>query len=157
MALIKCGECGREISDTAAACPSCGAPVTHAAVPAEPPASPPPPVPREESQPRVVVEDYRICATCGATYSRRYDSCPLCAVQAIAAKMDKAARWRGALLLLGLLALWFAGRNGVLLIIGAVLVIGNGFALLVGLVPFLKAASQRDKLRQAVKRGGRIG
>ena len=27
MALIKCSECGKEISDRAAACPSCGAPV----------------------------------------------------------------------------------------------------------------------------------
>lgn len=27
MALIKCGECSREISDKAAACPGCGAPV----------------------------------------------------------------------------------------------------------------------------------
>lgn len=28
MALIKCSECGREISDKAAACPGCGAPVS---------------------------------------------------------------------------------------------------------------------------------
>lgn len=28
MALIKCGECGREISDRAGACPGCGAPVS---------------------------------------------------------------------------------------------------------------------------------
>ena len=27
MALIQCHECGKEISDSAAACPSCGAPV----------------------------------------------------------------------------------------------------------------------------------
>lgn len=27
MALIKCGECGKEISDRATACPACGAPV----------------------------------------------------------------------------------------------------------------------------------
>ena len=26
MALIKCGECGKEISDKAASCPGCGAP-----------------------------------------------------------------------------------------------------------------------------------
>jgi hypothetical protein len=26
MALVKCGECGKEISDKAAACPGCGAP-----------------------------------------------------------------------------------------------------------------------------------
>jgi hypothetical protein len=30
MALIKCAECGREISDKAAACPNCGAPVQAA-------------------------------------------------------------------------------------------------------------------------------
>lgn len=28
MALIPCGECGREVSDKAAACPHCGAPVS---------------------------------------------------------------------------------------------------------------------------------
>ena len=28
MAMIKCPECGREISDKAAACPGCGAPIT---------------------------------------------------------------------------------------------------------------------------------
>lgn len=27
MALIKCAECGKEVSDKAAACPNCGAPV----------------------------------------------------------------------------------------------------------------------------------
>jgi len=27
MALIKCGECGRQVSDQASSCPSCGAPV----------------------------------------------------------------------------------------------------------------------------------
>ena len=32
MALIKCGECGREISDKAQACPQCGAPVSSAPV-----------------------------------------------------------------------------------------------------------------------------
>ena len=30
MALIKCAECGHDISDTAASCPSCGAPVSVA-------------------------------------------------------------------------------------------------------------------------------
>ena len=30
MALIKCGECGREVSDKAAACPGCGAPIPAA-------------------------------------------------------------------------------------------------------------------------------
>ncbi len=28
MALIKCSECGKEVSDKAAACPGCGAPLT---------------------------------------------------------------------------------------------------------------------------------
>lgn len=32
MALISCSECGREISDKAAACPGCGAPVSPAQV-----------------------------------------------------------------------------------------------------------------------------
>jgi len=39
MALISCGECGREISDKAAACPGCGAPVAASSasrLPAEP-------------------------------------------------------------------------------------------------------------------------
>ncbi|HEX7112734.1 MAG TPA: hypothetical protein VF216_09840 [Mizugakiibacter sp.] len=35
MALIKCGECGRDISSLAPACPGCGAP-TKAAAQAEP-------------------------------------------------------------------------------------------------------------------------
>lgn len=35
MALIKCSECGREISDKAEACPGCGAPVEVAVVPPE--------------------------------------------------------------------------------------------------------------------------
>lgn len=33
MALIKCEECGREISDKAAACVGCGAPIVRAAIP----------------------------------------------------------------------------------------------------------------------------
>ncbi len=38
MALTKCTECGREVSDKAAACPQCGAPViAQAAAPATPP------------------------------------------------------------------------------------------------------------------------
>ena len=41
MALIKCDECGREISDRAAACPGCGAPISPAGtvVAATPPAA----------------------------------------------------------------------------------------------------------------------
>lgn len=35
MALIKCSECGREISDKAAACPGCGAPVVVSPVAAQ--------------------------------------------------------------------------------------------------------------------------
>lgn len=38
MALIKCGECGSEVSDKAVACPKCGAPVV---VKAQPQPSPP--------------------------------------------------------------------------------------------------------------------
>lgn len=37
MALIKCSECGREISDKAPACPSCGNPTSSKAQPAPPP------------------------------------------------------------------------------------------------------------------------
>ncbi|MEQ1934886.1 MAG: hypothetical protein ABL962_13585 [Fimbriimonadaceae bacterium] len=33
MALLKCGECGKEISDQAASCPGCGAPTTKLAPP----------------------------------------------------------------------------------------------------------------------------
>lgn len=33
MALVACGECGKEISDKAAACPNCGAPGAAAAAP----------------------------------------------------------------------------------------------------------------------------
>jgi TM2 domain-containing membrane protein YozV len=32
MALVSCGECGKQISDQAVACPSCGAPVSNRAV-----------------------------------------------------------------------------------------------------------------------------
>lgn len=45
MALIKCGECGREVSDKAAACVGCGAPL-GAAVAAPSPAASPVPVTR---------------------------------------------------------------------------------------------------------------
>jgi len=36
MALIKCKECGKDVSDKAAACPHCGAPVELPAAPAQP-------------------------------------------------------------------------------------------------------------------------
>ena len=35
MALIKCKECGKEISDLAASCPHCGAPVNTTPAPAQ--------------------------------------------------------------------------------------------------------------------------
>lgn len=31
MALVACGECGKQVSDTAASCPNCGAPIAGAA------------------------------------------------------------------------------------------------------------------------------
>lgn len=34
MALIKCAECGRDVSNLAAACPGCGAPIPRASAPA---------------------------------------------------------------------------------------------------------------------------
>ncbi|EGY02165.1 hypothetical protein AZA_27470 [Nitrospirillum viridazoti Y2] len=37
MALIKCGECGRDVSDKAAACPGCGAPIAALAAAADTP------------------------------------------------------------------------------------------------------------------------
>ena len=40
MALIKCSECGREVSDKAAACIHCGCPITPAAAPVNTPAAP---------------------------------------------------------------------------------------------------------------------
>src|SRR4051812_41899682 len=44
MALIKCGECGREVSDKATACPQCGAPIQpQASIPLTREASPPAP------------------------------------------------------------------------------------------------------------------
>ena len=39
MALIKCAECGREISDKATACPGCGAPISAAPVASQPAAA----------------------------------------------------------------------------------------------------------------------
>lgn len=50
MALIKCTECGREISDKALACPNCGCPV----------------------------EKERICAECGQTIPNNASECPNC-------------------------------------------------------------------------------
>jgi uncharacterized membrane protein YvbJ len=35
MSLISCSECGKEVSDKAAACPNCGAPIKQAPNPAE--------------------------------------------------------------------------------------------------------------------------
>ena len=40
MALVKCGECGREISDRAESCPGCGMPMQ---------AAKPPPLPKQQS------------------------------------------------------------------------------------------------------------
>lgn len=37
MALIKCAECGREVSDLAAACPGCGAPIPRVSASARSP------------------------------------------------------------------------------------------------------------------------
>lgn len=45
MALIACSECGREVSDKAAACPQCGAPIAA-------PVPPPAPVEHEQRPPR---------------------------------------------------------------------------------------------------------
>jgi hypothetical protein len=39
MALIKCSECNREISDKAATCPGCGAPVANRVAAASPPST----------------------------------------------------------------------------------------------------------------------
>ena len=43
MALLPCSECGQQISDTAAACPKCGAPIGKAGTATRSPDSPPPP------------------------------------------------------------------------------------------------------------------
>ncbi len=73
MALTKCTECGREVSDKAAACPQCGAPVVaQAAAPATPPA--PPPVLSTVSAPapakpaRRVVTLVLLCVLAGVVY-----------------------------------------------------------------------------------------
>ncbi len=44
MAMIKCPECTKEISDKAAACPHCGCPASAFHAVAEPPPPPPPPI-----------------------------------------------------------------------------------------------------------------
>ena len=44
MAMTQCGECGKDVSDKAAACPNCGAPVSKP-VAASAVAAPPPPAP----------------------------------------------------------------------------------------------------------------
>lgn len=50
MALVRCSECSREVSDRAASCPGCGAPVTSGVKPVDPRKSPivAPVAPRQE-------------------------------------------------------------------------------------------------------------
>jgi hypothetical protein len=65
MALIKCLECGREISDKATDCPCCGYPLSESA-------------PRSVSH--VVHEAGQLigCPDCGSKVSNRAMSCPSC-------------------------------------------------------------------------------
>lgn len=52
MALITCPECGNQVSDKAAACPKCGAPI---AAPPKPPPKVEPPDPRYNSPPPIEI------------------------------------------------------------------------------------------------------
>lgn len=52
MALIKCTECGHEVSDKAAACPNCGCPITH--------------------------DEKIICEECGTEIPKGLSECPNC-------------------------------------------------------------------------------
>ena len=53
MALIKCEECGKKVSDKATFCPHCGCPV-------------------------IVKEPTIICQECGTEYLRKNEKCPNC-------------------------------------------------------------------------------
>ncbi len=106
MAMIKCSECGRDISDKAAACPHCGAPVIVAV------AAPPPTV-------------LLPCSECGAGIPDKAACCPNCGapVTVIAAPPSaspdqgplptRPRRWRRAAWILGAV---------VLLVVGGVLI-----------------------------------
>lgn len=66
MALIKCYECGREISSAASSCPHCGAPVI------------PPKAIESKNTERIVKK--MICTGCGKTFEGNEipDKCPIC-------------------------------------------------------------------------------
>ena len=73
MALVKCAECSREISDKAAACPGCGAPIASMS-----------PVPEcNASTKRVVGEPVTSCAVCRIDVPVGSRWCPICRTNVI--------------------------------------------------------------------------
>jgi len=56
MALIKCEECGKNVSDKAASCPNCGAPINE----------------------KLIVKKERICPKCKGSVSNNAYKCPHC-------------------------------------------------------------------------------
>jgi uncharacterized membrane protein YvbJ len=81
MALIKCPECGKEISDKALACPSCGAPSSERARSDRPSESPKPENPddiavQRSSQKEIILRKFRAIGTIPG--SRPMKRCPFC-------------------------------------------------------------------------------
>lgn len=73
MALITCPECGREISDKAAACPHCGCPSSEFKTERKDPYET---TDMEDSAPKQT-DDFK-CVCCGKPMSTKVDKCPNC-------------------------------------------------------------------------------
>ena len=56
MALIKCNECGKNVSDKAESCPNCGAPVNE----------------------KIIIKKERTCQNCGGAVNNNAYKCPHC-------------------------------------------------------------------------------
>ena len=81
MALVKCAECSREISDKAAACPGCGAPIASMS-----------PVPEcNASTKRVVGGPVASCAVCRTEVPVGSRWCPICRTNVIDAIVGRLA------------------------------------------------------------------
>lgn len=83
MALITCPECGKQVSDRAAACPSCGCPLQETPPAPVPPVPPVAPVMQQQPEQRVVSQELK-CALCGELIQTKdllnntWAHCPSC-------------------------------------------------------------------------------
>ncbi len=124
MAQVNCRNCGREINQTDAYCPGCGAPVSF-----EQPASPEPPL---------VVSGMEIgklirCDDCGREISSRAPVCPHCGAPRLAAayqalaKPDWGFEWKSATSVYGwpLVQVAFGRKNGRLRVAKGIIAIGQ--------------------------------